>query len=184
MRHFICRKNSRHAMKKLVPLIAVSALSACGFHLKGTYAYDHLPEQKWYISGGQLQKPLENAIRHASGKPVAQSQAQAELRVTSFDNKRDIYTITRAAKLNEYLFTLRVTAQAYRHNQPWGAPLVAHVRRNMPYSDGLTLGKDEETNTIWRDMHNDAAEQIVRQLGFLNQSSSQPAAQAASEPQP
>lgn len=171
-------------MKKLVPFIAVSALAACGFHLKGTYAYDHLPEQKWYISGGQLQKPLENAIRHASGKPVAQAKAaQAELRVTSFDNKRDIYTITRAAKLNEYLFTLRVTAQAYRNGKPWGGQLVANVRRTMPYSDGLSLGKDEETSTIWRDMHNDAAEQIVRQLGFLNQSS-QPAAQAASEPQP
>ena len=153
MRHFICRPIHRNAMKKLVPFIAVSALSACGFHLKGTYAYDHLPEQKWYISGGQLQKPLENAIRHASGTPVAQAAAQAEL---------------------------RVTAQAYRNNQPWGAPLVAHVRRNMPYSDGLTLGKDEETNTIWRDMHNDAAEQIVRQLGFLN-ASSQP---SASEPKP
>ena len=140
-------------MKKLVPFIAVSALSACGFHLKGTYAHDHLPEQKWYISGGQLQKPLENAIRHASGTPVAQAAAQAEL---------------------------RVTAQAYRNNQPWGAPLVANVRRTMPYSDGLTLGKDEETNTIWRDMHNDAAEQIVRQLGFLN-ASSQP---SASEPKP
>ena len=182
MRHFNLSPNpAPNAMKKLVAFIAVSTLSACGFHLKGTYAHDHLPEQKWYISGGQLQKPLENAIRHASGKPVAQSnQAQAELRVTSFDNKRDIYTITRAAKLNEYLFTLRVTAQAYRNNQPWGAPLVANVRRTMPYSDGLTLGKDEETNTIWRDMHNDAAEQIVRQLGFLN-ASSQP---SASEPKP
>ena len=176
-------------MKKLVPFIAVSALSACGFHLKGTYAHDHLPEQKWYISGGQLQKPLENAIRHASGTPVAQAAAQAaaqaELRVTGFDGKRDIYTITRAATPNEYLFTLHVTAQAYRHNQPWGAPLVAHVRRNMPYSDGLTLGKDEETATIWRDMYNDAADQIVRQLGFLNQSSpSQPAAPTAGEPAP
>ena len=78
MRHFICRPIHRNAMKKLVPFIAVSALSACGFHLKGTYAYDHLPEQKWYISGGQLQKPLENAIRHASGTPVAQAAAQAE----------------------------------------------------------------------------------------------------------
>ena len=181
MRHFIRRQIPRNTMKKLVLLIAVSALSACGFHLKGTYAYDHLPEQKWYISGGQLQKPLENAIRHASGKPVAQSQAQAELRVTGFDGKRDIYTITRAAKLNEYLFTLRVTAQAYRNGKPWGGQLVANVRRTMPYSDGLTLGKDEETNTIWRDMYNDAADQIVRQLGFLNPSSP---AQAASAPQP
>ena len=165
-------------MKKLVPFIAVSALAACGFHLKGTYAYDHLPEQKWYISGGQLQKPLENAIRHASGKPVAQAKAaQAELRVTSFDNKRDIYTITRAAKLNEYLFTLR--------GKPWGGQLVANVRRTMPYSDGLSLGKDEETSTIWRDMHNDAAEQIVRQLGFLNSSAApQNTSQTASEHTP
>jgi len=73
-------------MKKLVPFIAVGALSACGFHLKGTYAHDHLPEQKWYISGGQLQKPLENAIRHASGTPVAQAAAQAEAAVWSADN--------------------------------------------------------------------------------------------------
>ena len=172
-------------MKKLVAFIAVSTLSACGFHLKGTYAYDHLPEQKWYISGGQLQKPLENAIRHASGTPVAQAAAQAELRVTGFDGKRDIYTITRAAKLNEYLFTLRVTAQAYRNGKPWGGQLVANVRRTMPYSDGLSLGKDEETSTIWRDMHNDAAEQIVRQLGFLNSSAApQNTAQTASEPTP
>ena len=101
--------------------------------------------------------------------------------IKSVETRQDIYTITRAAKLNEYLFTLRVTAQAYRNGKPWGGQLVANVRRTMPYSDGLTLGKDEETNTIWRDMYNDAADQIVRQLGFLNPSSP---AQAASAPQP
>jgi len=154
-------------MKKLVPFIAVSALSACGFHLKGTYAYDHLPEQKWYISGGQLQKPLENAIRHASGTPVAQAAAQAELRVTGFDGKRDIYTITRAAKLNEYLLSLKVSAQAYRNGQPWGAPIEVEVRRTLPYADSMVLGKQEEEQTVWKEMQADAAEQIVYRLRFL-----------------
>ena len=48
----------------------------------------------------------------------------------------------------------------------------------MPYSDGLALGKDEETETIWRDMQNDAAAQLVRQLGFLNR---QPAPETQSK---
>lgn len=154
-------------MKKLIPFFATLLLCACGFHLKGTYAYDRLPVQKWHISGGVLQQPLENALRHASGSPVPNTQAQAHLRITSIDTKRDIHTITRAAKLNEYLLSLRVSAQAYRNGQAWGAPLSAQVSRTIPYSDSLILGKAEEEQTIWREMHKDAAEQLVRQLSFI-----------------
>ena len=146
-------------MNKLLLPIAVGALGACGFHLKGSFAHDHLPVQKWQITGAQLQQPLETALRQASGSPVSAKNAQAELRLTGYDTKR-------------------ATAQAYRNGHPWGAPLVAEVRRPMPYSDGLALGKDEETETIWRDMQNDAAAQLVRQLGFLNR---QPAPETQSK---
>lgn len=156
-------------MKKLFALTAALILSGCGFHLKGHYAADHLPAQNWHIEGGVLQTQLETAIRHASGQPVAAKNAQASLRVTGYQTQRDIYTITRAAVLNEYLLSMRVEAQAYYDGRAWGKPLVAEVRRAMPYADSQVLGKQEDEGQLWSEMQTDAAEQIVRQLGFIGQ---------------
>lgn len=156
-------------MNKILALAAALILSSCGFHLKGHYAVDHLPAQNWHIEGRELQQPLETAIRHASGNPVSARNAQASLRVVSVETKRDIYTITRGAKLNEYLLSMRVNAQAYYDGRAWGKPIVVEVRQVLPYADGMVLGKQEEEQTIWREMQNDAAQQIVRQLGFIGQ---------------
>lgn len=162
----------RHAlldlvMNKFFALIAVFVLSSCGFHLKGYYPTDHLPVQKWSIEGGVLQNALKKAVRRASGELVERDAAEAQLRILSVDSKKDVYTITRAAKLNEYLLSMRVSAQAYRHNQPWGQPMYVQVRRVMPYSDSQILGKDVEEQTIWGEMRDDAAMQLVQQLGYL-----------------
>ncbi len=85
----------------------------------------------------------------------------------SVDSKRDITTITRAAKLNEYLYSLHVVAQAYRNGKAWGEPMTVTVSRNMTYSDREVLGKESEELALWRDIRTDAASQIVRRLGFL-----------------
>lgn len=164
-------------MRKYCILLAALALSGCGFHLKGTYAYDHLPVQKWQVNGDVLQQPLETALRHASGYPVSSVESDAEIRVLSVDRKRDIYTITRGAKLNEYLLSMRVSAQAFRDGKPWGNMLTAHVRRVMPYSDREALGRGDEEALLWQEISQDAAAQIVRQLGFIEQENTGGAAQ-------
>lgn len=155
-------------MNKILMLLSAAVLSACGFHLKGHFPSGRLPAQNWHVAGGALQQPLENAIRYASGNPVAAENAQARIEVIAVDGKKDIYTITRAARLNEYLLSLRVSAQAYHDDKPWGQPMHVEIRRVMPYSDSMVLGKQEEEQTLWREMQQDAANQIVRQLGFLN----------------
>lgn len=157
-------------MKKLTLLLFVCALSGCGFHLKGAQAFDKLPAQNWYVEGGQLQQPLEEALRYASGNPVKASKTDYVLRVTEYSIGRDIYTITRGAKLNEYLFTVHARAQAYKQGKAWGKPLTADLQRTMPYSDGSALGKAEEEQTVWHEMREDVAAQLVRQLGFLETS--------------
>lgn len=154
-------------MNKLLILFCLFFITACGFHLKGHYAYDRLPETNWSVEGQQLQVALEKAIFYASGKVVDPKYAQAELKVLNVETQKDIYTITRAAKLNEYLLSMRVTAQAYRNGQPWGQPIYAEVQRTMPYADSMILGKQEEENTIWIEIQQDIANQIVRQLGFI-----------------
>lgn len=154
-------------MKKLIALTCTLLIASCGFHFKGHYAYDKLPVTNWYVEGSGLQKSLEKEIAYASGKVVPKNQSQAQLKVIDIDTKKDIYTITRAAKLNEYLLSMRVTAQAYKDNQAWGNPIRIEIRRTMPYSDSMILGKEEEESTIWREIQQDAANQIVRQLGFI-----------------
>ncbi|ASK28112.1 LPS-assembly lipoprotein LptE [Neisseria chenwenguii] len=154
-------------MNKILLTAAALLLSACGFHLKGNGGITKpLPYQTWSVNGNVLQEALENALRRADGKPV-ETGAEAGVTVTGIETRRDIYTITRTAHVNEYLLILRVEAQATRNGAPVGPKLSALVQRTMDYADSEVLGKAEEEQTIWSEMRTDAAEQIVRQLTFL-----------------
>ncbi|WP_165090048.1 LPS assembly lipoprotein LptE [Neisseria yangbaofengii] len=155
-------------MKKIILTTAVLLLASCGFHLKGTAGTSQpLPYQNWYVNGGALQQALENSLRRSDGRPVGMEQAQMAVNVTHIETRRDIYTITRAADINEYLLMLRVDAQATRNGEPVGEPMSVVVRRTMDYADSEVLGKAEEEQTIWSEMRTDAADQIVRRLTFL-----------------
>lgn len=155
-------------MKKIILTAAVLLLASCGFHLKGMGGTSQpLPYQNWYVNGGALQQALENSLRRSDGRPVGMDQAQMAVNVTHIETRRDIYTITRAADINEYLLMLRVDAQATRNGEPVGEPMSVVVHRTMDYADSEVLGKAEEEQTIWSEMRTDAADQIVRRLTFL-----------------
>lgn len=150
---------------KITAVILAAALGGCGFHLKGSLPQDTLPATQWRVSGAQLDADLQTALLRAKGS--LHPDADAEIRVLDVAEKRDIYTITRGAKLNEYLYSLRVSAQAYRRGKAWGAPIQVDVRRSMSYRDETILGKEHEEALLWQEMRQDAAAQIVRRLAFL-----------------
>ena len=150
---------------KITAVILAAALGGCGFHLKGNLPQDTLPSTQWRVSGAQLDADLQTALLRAKGS--LHSDADAEIRVLDVAEKRDIYTITRGAKLNEYLYSLRVSVQAYRRGKAWGAPIQVDVRRSMSYRDETILGKEHEEALLWQEMRQDAAAQIVRRLAFL-----------------
>ena len=150
---------------KITAVILAAALGGCGFHLKGNLPPDTLPATQWRVSGAQLDADLQTALLRAKGS--LHRDADAEIRVLDVAEKRDIYTITRGTKLNEYLYSLRVSAQAYRRGKAWGAPIQVDVRRSMSYRDETILGKEHEEALLWQEMRQDAAAQIVRRLAFL-----------------
>ena len=90
-------------------------------------------------------------------KLMSAPQAQATISVLRVDTKKDVFTITRAAEINEYLLNLRVDAQASRNGEPLGEPMTVVVQRTMEYADSEVLGKQEEEATIWAEMRTDAA---------------------------
>ncbi|MDO4877844.1 MAG: LPS assembly lipoprotein LptE [Neisseria sp.] len=139
-------------------------LAGCGFHLKGAQVYDNLPVRNWYVSGGDLQQQLESALRRADGLPVAAKDAQASLVVNSVDEKKAVWVITRAALINEYLLVLDVKAEVVRDGK--SEPVSVLVRRRLEYADSEVLGKQEEEAMIWREMREEAAQQLVRRLAF------------------
>lgn len=150
---------------RFILLAVVLGLSACGFHLKGNLPSTALPVQHWSVQGGVLQAHLETALRH--NQAIISPNAQAQIQVLTYETKKDIYTITRAAKLNEYLLSARVVAQAHSNGKVWGQPIVVKVERVMPYADSMILGKQYEEEQIWQEIQRDVAAQIVRQLAFL-----------------
>lgn len=150
---------------KITAVILAAALGGCGFHLKGSLPQDTLPVTQWRVSGAQIDADLQTALLRAKGS--LHPDADAEIRVLDVAEKRDIYTITRGAKLNEYLYSLRVSVQAYRRGKAWGAPIQVDVRRSMSYRDETILGKEHEEALLWQEMRQDAAAQIVRRLAFL-----------------
>lgn len=149
-------------------LIACSALllAACGFHLKGTQGVSQpLPYRDWQIvNGGILHEPLETALLRADAKAGG---GEAAITFTSIETRRDIYTITYAAEVNEYRLSLDVTVQASVRGEPLGEPMRVSVVRTIDYTNSEVLGKAEEEQTVWAEMYADAAGQIVRRLGFL-----------------
>ncbi|PIT56170.1 LPS-assembly lipoprotein LptE [Snodgrassella alvi] len=155
-------------MKNWLVLAVVFVLTSCGFHLKGTSAFDApMPYHSWKIDGGSMQRALEVVLRRQPDVIVDTEKPDVVVKVISATQDSSTSAADLSGGASEYLLTLNVRVQAYRHDQPLGNPIQVTVNRYMDYSDHEVLAKEDEQRMIWRDMRTDAAEQIVRRLAFL-----------------
>ena len=164
--------------------LGLSLLGGCGFHLRGLSAplaplsFGSLSLQQT----GLLDEPLRTALQRDGRLTLNASQPDATLRVENEENRKDILTINRGGKVNEYLLIYRVNASIQRRSDETPLPLAVVVRRELSYSDADVLGKEREEALLWADMRRDAAEQLVRRLSYLPALT--PAKPAHASPQP
>ncbi|MBP6345095.1 LPS assembly lipoprotein LptE [Neisseriaceae bacterium CLB008] len=155
---------------KLMLLVAVLGLSACGFHLRGMGGTVRpMPFTTVHVSGdGTLVGPLNVVLkRNETIKVVGAGQAEASLEVLNESAKREVLTINRGGSVNEYLYRFTATAQLHKNGAPYGEPMNVTVRRTMDYTDRDVLGKEDEEGQLWQEMRMDAAEQLVRRLAYI-----------------
>lgn len=149
-----------------VPLL----LSACGFGLRGlTAPLQPMPFASLYLEGnsGAVNNVRHLLVRDGQVKLVDKpAEAEAVLSVDGEDYHKDILTINRGGKINQYQLSYRIAAHVTKKGAPFGAPLVVQVRRSFTYSDQV-LGKDQEETFLKNDMVRDAAEQLARRLAYL-----------------
>lgn len=149
--------------------VGISLLAGCGFHLRGMSAplgplsFSSLNLQ----NTGSLDEALRAALQRDGRLTLQTGTAQATLRVEDEESRKDILTINRGGKVNEYLLIYRVNATVQRLTDSAPMPMSVVVRREMSYSDAAVLGKEREEALLWADMRRDAAEQLVRRLSYL-----------------
>jgi LPS-assembly lipoprotein len=156
---FIARPSS------VILLIVTVLLGSCGFHLRGQAK---LPFDSIYISGSQVfASQIARALRAGTQTRVTSNpkDAQVQLEILGENRERVILSLSAAGRVREITLRYRVI---YRLTGEKGVEYISPseivLRRDITYSDTDVLGKEQEEALLYRDMQNDAVQQMVRRL--------------------
>jgi LPS-assembly lipoprotein len=143
-------------------------LSACGFQLRGQqdYAFKRLA-----IAGGAppMVARLERMVQGGSDTVIVKPSEKPEA-ILSLSEGRGQRTLSLNSQgvVQEYELVYSVTYSLIGAD---GAllipPSVIALNRAMTYSDQYTLAKAQEADLLYRDMQNDAVDQLTRRLAVV-----------------
>lgn len=162
-------RNSALYFGNLMLALAVLALSACGFHLRGQA---DLSFQTLYIqkSGApSIAADLKRSLSTNGVKVVNNpEQADMHLDLMNENTEKRILSLSGGGKVREYELLYRVTFRTrIASSEPWGAPQTVEQRRDYSYDDTLLLAKEGEEARLNNDMRADATREIMRRLSAL-----------------
>jgi LPS-assembly lipoprotein len=153
--------------RRLVSFGLVATLSACGFHLRGTAS---LPQESLYISGpaySGFANDLKRAIRAGTSTRIADDAAEADatLFILGENRAKLILTLTQQGTVREfqlrYSIVYRLADKAGKEILP---PSEIVSLRSYIYNDQNALAAEAEDAFLYRDMQQDAAQQLLRRL--------------------
>jgi LPS-assembly lipoprotein len=154
-----------HASRLTLSIALCAILTSCGFHLRGQAA---LPYESMYISGSPaFATQLARAVRAGSKTKIMTSPKEAEvtLQVLTEARERSILSLSSSGRVRELQIRYRVS---FRVSDKAGKEVLAAneilLKRDLIYSDTDVLGKEQEEALLYRDMQNDAVQQVVRRL--------------------
>ena len=158
-----------HASRLAASSMAVVALllTSCGFQLRGQAA---LPFESMYVQTGgpsSFASQLARAVRAGSQTRVIDNQqdAQVTLQIIAEARERTILSLSGGGRVREITLRYRVSYRLYdRKNKEHIAPSEILLRRDLSYSDSDVIAKEQEEGLLYRDMLNDAVQQLVRRL--------------------
>lgn len=152
----------------LVALLVLAALTlaSCGFKLRGSQT---LPFDTLYVAGGNeaFVADLKRVIAASSSTRLVDDakSAQAVLQIDSVHQEKHIVSLSGAGRVREFQLRYRVSFRLNDDKNRLLIPAsVIALNRDMTYDDTLLLAKEAEEALLYRDMQNDAIQQILRRL--------------------
>jgi LPS-assembly lipoprotein len=146
------------------------ALTACGFHLRGQAV---LPFESMYVQTGgpsSFASQFARAVRAGSKTRVTDNQkdAQVTLQIIGEGRERAILSLSGTGRVREITLRYRVSYRLYdQKNKEYIPPSELLLRRDLSYTDTDVIAKEQEEGLLYRDMQNDAVQQLVRRLQVM-----------------
>lgn len=158
----------RYFLHNVLLLCLMLGLTACGFHLRGSYKVPAFL-QEVTLRAPHDSKDFEKQMRLAlERRNIIPEGGDVLLEITRENITRQTSTVDSSAKAAEY--TLIYTVE-YRvgtvDGKVYGDRQNLILRRSYQYSTTNVVGKSTEEETLVQELRVDAAQQIVRQLAAM-----------------
>jgi LPS-assembly lipoprotein len=149
----------------LILLAATLLLSGCGFHLRGQAT---LPFESLHVVGPPVfASQVARAVRAGSQTRITTNpkEAQVTLQILSELRERNILTLSSGGRVRELQLRYRVTYRLFdQNNKEYISTSEILLKRDLTYNDADVIAKEQEEGLLYRDMQNDAVQQLVRRL--------------------
>jgi LPS-assembly lipoprotein len=149
-------------------LTAALLLSGCGFQLRGAAS---LPFETVYVQApptSQFAIQLKRVIVSGSKARVVERPADAQvlLHVQGEQREKQVLSLSGGGRVREYLLRYRITYRLTDNKsaQEYVGASEIVLQRDLSYNDTEALAKEAEEALLYRDMQNDAVQQLVRRL--------------------
>lgn len=163
--HSLTCLKTRLTTRIVLLVMSTLMLSACGFHLRGSY---DMPANLKAISltvpanGAALKQELALTLARSQ---VSTEGGEVELEVTREVLTKQTTTVDSRAKAAEYTLVYAVDYRLnYKGADSQGQTQSLILRRGYQYDSTSIVGKSTEEATLVQELRRDAAQQIVRQL--------------------
>ena len=158
---------TQRALRATVAALLLALLPACGFHLRGTA---DLPQETIYISAppySPFANDLKRAIRAGTNTRVTDEakEADATLYILGESRVKSILSLTTQGTVREFQLRYAIAYRLVGKDEKETVPSsdIALVRSYV-FNDQQVLAAESEEALLYRDMQQDAVQQLLRRL--------------------
>ncbi len=157
-------------MRRLLAVIAILALTGCGFQLRDQVRFPDgvqsiRVESSDPLSG--LAVELRRALRANEAEATVADATAAKLEILSETLVREILSVNDRARVSEFVLIGKASARLMPANG--GTPIIAAfdvaVRREYSFDEAQALGASQEEEIISLELKRELAELILLKLG-------------------
>jgi len=146
------------------------AFSACGFHLRGAKPS---PFETLYLNASMtsgIGPVLRRAVEAGGTTRVVDNpeDAKARLDVLNEAREKSILSLNAAGQVREFQIRYRIAFSVHDgKGKVFIAPSQITLNRDITFNDSQILAKETEESMLYRDMQDDAVQQILRRLAAV-----------------